>query len=190
MELVPVVFRFILAGVFVLAGLSKLPFRHEFARLVRRYGVLPPRLIGPVALALPPLELLAGLCLLAGVATRPMAVLVGLVLCAFSGALAINLLRGNEIDCGCFTMTGPTRLSWMLVARNLVLASMAVAVVLRPPGSLSVDGTLFGLDDRGVSTGDALACLVVAFASMGLAAVGAESGRAYLALRSARTDAA
>jgi putative oxidoreductase len=188
-ELVPLVFRFIIASVFVLAGLAKLPFRREFARLVRRYGLLPPRLVTPTALALPPLELLAGLFLLVGFATRPMAVLVGLVLCAFSGAVAINLLRGNEIDCGCFTMTGPSRLSWMLVARNLVLVSMAAVVALRPPGALSVDAALFGLDVRGVSAGDALACLALGFALFGLAAIVAESRRAYVAMQSLRASA-
>lgn len=96
MELIALGFRFVLASVFILAGLAKLPRRREFEQAVRRYELVPARFARPIATWLPPLELACGLLLVAGLATAPVSLLLASLLCLFTGAVAVNLLRGRE----------------------------------------------------------------------------------------------
>lgn len=100
--------------------------RHDFARALGAYRLLPPDLLMPATVALAVVET-ALVPLLTLPATRaPAFAVAAVLLVVYAGAMAINLLRGRrDIDCGC---GGPAqRLSWALPARNAVLALLAVA---------------------------------------------------------------
>ena len=58
---------------------------------------------------LPWLELWIALALIAGFARRSAALIAFALLAVFIGALAINLARGNPVDCGCFGTHANTR---------------------------------------------------------------------------------
>ncbi|HWQ37697.1 MAG TPA: MauE/DoxX family redox-associated membrane protein [Burkholderiales bacterium] len=123
------------ALVFVHAGVSKLLAREEFQGVVANYHLLPAALIAPFAVLLPIAELGAGLGVLA-VATRSSAALLaaGLLL-LLAAAMGINLARGRrEIDCGCFKSAFKQTISGWLIARNLLLAGVALALLLPPSG--------------------------------------------------------
>jgi hypothetical protein len=61
--------------------------------------------------------------------------LAGVLLVAYAALIAANLLRGvDRIDCGCVGVAGLNGLSWWLVARNLVCAAAAFAVVVPTSG--------------------------------------------------------
>ncbi len=87
---------------FVVAALPKLADPPSFAHMIYNYRLLPGTLVNVFALVLPWLELLAGVALLLGLWTRASAALTGLLLVVFVGAVSVNLLRGNAIECGCF----------------------------------------------------------------------------------------
>ena len=108
------------------------------------------------------LELAAGALLLLGLATAPVAALLGAVLVVFTGAVAINLARGRAIDCGCYG-AGPSRtIGWSTLVRNLGLLGMAVVVTAQAPAAFALDSVL-GLGSRhGVSSQDAVGLLVAA----------------------------
>lgn len=66
------------------------------------------------------------------------AVALVLLLGLFSGAIAINLIRGRtDIDCGCFGPVLRQKLSGWLLLRNLALIVLAAAVAL-PEASRSI----------------------------------------------------
>jgi putative oxidoreductase len=94
---------------FVAAALPKVVDPPSFAHMVYNYRLVPGPLVNLMALAMPWLELLAGLALVLGVFTRTSAGLVGALLLLFIGAVGINLARGNAIDCGCFDVTAANR---------------------------------------------------------------------------------
>jgi hypothetical protein len=49
--------------------------------------------------------------------------------------MAVNLARGrSDIDCGCFIGLLRQRISWALVARNLVLAGFGLALLTGDTG--------------------------------------------------------
>jgi putative oxidoreductase len=151
--------RFILGSLFLLAGLSKLPRRREFADAVERYQLLPHRLVQPVARLVPVAELLAGAALLLGLGLQIVAALVALMLAAFTVAVSTALLRGREIDCGCFSGVSPTRITWLTVGRNGVLLLLAALLSWQAPRALALDG-IYGGGEPERSATDALAVLI------------------------------
>lgn len=95
----------LLGAVFAAAALPKIADPPSFAHMIHNYRILPGALLNLSALVLPWLELLCGLCLILGLWRRTATALVGLLLVVFMVAIAINLARGNPIDCGCFDLS-------------------------------------------------------------------------------------
>ncbi|HYT27015.1 MAG TPA: MauE/DoxX family redox-associated membrane protein [Actinomycetota bacterium] len=176
--------RFALAVLFLTAGLAKLSAPAEFARAVANYRLLPSGPAGAVATWLPRLEVAAAVLLGLGLATTLAGVVLAGLLLAFTAAVAVNLLRGREIDCGCFGSSAPRRITWGTVGRNLAMAAMAGAVVGWSPAVLSLLPAWRAPGGGPVATGDALAALVASTAAVAGALVLAE------ALRTARAAAA
>lgn len=119
-----------LGALLILGGVSKLREQEVFRDALANYELLPPSLIGFTARALPIGEVLAG-ALLLPVASRATGAVLALALLALvTAAIAINLARGRrQIDCGCGGASH-TPLSGGLIARNAVLALLAVAAAL------------------------------------------------------------
>ena len=86
-----------------------------------------------------------------------MAGLAAAALAMFTGAVAVNLLRGRRIDCGCSGVVADTRITWLTVARNLALTALAVTVAVTWPTALSIDGVLSDTGPSGPGTASALA---------------------------------
>jgi putative oxidoreductase len=115
-----------LAAVFLYAGGLKLLDPNSLAEAIGNYRMLPPALVGPLALGLPVLEIVAGVALLIPPYTRGAAVLCALMLGAFAVAMAQSKLRGIDLDCGCFGASDEARVSWTKVTVDLLLAMLAV----------------------------------------------------------------
>lgn len=94
--------RLLLGGLFLYAGAAKALDVTAFARQIASYQVLPYLWNYLVAATLPCVEMLAGALLLAGRRVRPAALLLSFLTIVFMSALASVLVRGMEIDCGCF----------------------------------------------------------------------------------------
>ena len=147
--------RLAVGAVFVLAGATKLVNPGSFSATLLAYDVLPVDLLRPVALALPWLELVVGLYLLAGLFTRVAAWGAVAMLAVFMVAITQALLRGLSLeDCGCFGdltasvpalryfLGGSTLGAVLDVLRDAVYAALALLVALGPATPLSIDGLL------------------------------------------------
>ncbi len=95
--------RWILGLTFIYASFHKIMAPAEFAKIVYGYDLFPEIFINLIAITLPFLELIAGLALIIGVYPRSAAIIINGLLLAFIVVLAINLIRGHEFDCGCFS---------------------------------------------------------------------------------------
>jgi putative oxidoreductase len=115
--------RVVLGGVFVYAGALKIANPLNFADSIATFQVLPMEFIGLVALGLPPFEILVGGCLILGIFQRQAAfALLGLV-ATFALFLIQAIIRGLEVDCGCFGSGQPSAWSaWISLGRNVPLA--------------------------------------------------------------------
>ena len=95
--------RLFLGGIFVYASADKILHPVSFAEIVYNYQILPDVLVNLTALLLPWIELLIGLALILGFWPAGAIVISNLLLLIFFSALLFNLVRGLDIDCGCFT---------------------------------------------------------------------------------------
>jgi uncharacterized membrane protein YphA (DoxX/SURF4 family) len=98
-----VLFRFILGGIFIWASLDKIADPVGFAEVVKNYKILPLFFVHPFALMLPWVELLCGVTLLTGHLVKGSAMLLDLLMVVFILSISINIIRGVDISCGCFS---------------------------------------------------------------------------------------
>jgi uncharacterized membrane protein YphA (DoxX/SURF4 family) len=95
--------RVVLGAVFIYASIDKIVHPEAFAKAIHNYQILPETLINLTAIVLPWLELVMGVLLVLGVWQHGAVFLANVLLGCFFGALLLNLARGLDIDCGCFT---------------------------------------------------------------------------------------
>ncbi|HEY6394566.1 MAG TPA: MauE/DoxX family redox-associated membrane protein [Candidatus Binataceae bacterium] len=121
-----------LAAIFGASGAMKLADVEMFESSVANYLLLPLWMEKPFAWTVPLAECACAAGLLSA-ATRALAAMgLLLLLGMFSGAIAINLLRGRtNIDCGCFGPALRQGLSARLLVRNVLL--MIVAGLVEAP---------------------------------------------------------
>jgi uncharacterized membrane protein YphA (DoxX/SURF4 family) len=96
---------------FVIAALPKMVDPPSFAHMIYNYRIVPQALLNFMALTMPWVELFAGLALILGIWRGTARTIISALLVVFIIAIAINLARGNAIDCGCFDVAaaGKTR---------------------------------------------------------------------------------
>ena len=95
-------FRLVVGGVFIWAGLLKIFNPLDFAQDIANYRVFPHGISFFLALVLPWIEVISGLLLVLGFFRRSSALLLSFLLVAFIALIMTTILRGIDIDCGCF----------------------------------------------------------------------------------------
>lgn len=130
--------RLILGVTFIYSSFEKVLNPHQFGIAVRAYQIIPMNLSNIFALAIAWTELVAGVLLILGVFTRQAAAAIGLLLVTFIAAIAIVMVKGLVIDCGCFSPSGGSTVGPFLLVRNLLLLAACVLVMRYDSGFLSL----------------------------------------------------
>lgn len=97
--------RLIVGGIFIAASYSKILDPAGFATAVSNYQMLPINIVNLFSVILSWTELFLGLCLIIGAWVPGAALLANTLFAAFFCALIVNLIRGVDISCGCFSNT-------------------------------------------------------------------------------------
>lgn len=139
-DLIGLLARLAVAGVFVYAGVLKLLApAEEFGYAIESYKVLNSQLSLYVAYVLPWLELWIGLLLAAGIFTRVSALVSALMLSVFEAMLAQAWLRGLPVtSCGCFGSSHSHSLAHEFL-QNLVCLAL-LWLVFKSGSRWSADG--------------------------------------------------
>ncbi len=124
--------RWILGLIFIYASLHKILSPADFAKIVYGYDLFPHVFINLIAIIIPFLELIAGLALIIGVYPRSAAIVINGLLLAFMAALTINLIRGHEFDCGCFSagQSGYSSSTKVTLVRDVIYFVFGLQIVL------------------------------------------------------------
>ncbi len=120
-----------MAAVFIAAALPKIQSPDLFASDVFNYQMLPNWGVNVVAIGLPWLELVVGVCLGLGIWTRASALWMAGMMVVFMIALASATARGLDISCGCFEVGaegGHGSLVWAVVRDVAFLVGALVLV--------------------------------------------------------------
>lgn len=139
MNVVVLIARVVLGGVFIVAGGAKIGNAAYFAAQIAAFGIVPRPVIAPMALLLPFLEVLLGGYLVIGLYARLAGWIATIQLLIFAAAIASAVARGLSLSCGCFGPSDQTVTSWPEVGRDVALALVGLLVALRGPGMLALD---------------------------------------------------
>ena len=124
--------RWILGLTFIYASYHKIISPEDFARIVYGYDLFPEIFIHLIAIIIPFLELIAGSALIIGLYPRSAAIIINGLLLAFITVLTINLIRGHEFDCGCFSaaQSGYTSSPKVTLLRDVIYFVLGMQIVL------------------------------------------------------------
>jgi uncharacterized membrane protein YphA (DoxX/SURF4 family) len=125
------IFRLIVGGVFIWAGISKIADPLSFAQNVRNYQLVGPALSFLTAIFLPWVELIAGMWIIIGIYPRSSALLISCLLMFFILLVLITMARGLDVDCGCFG-TFSRRADWQLIAEDSLWLALSLALLFSP----------------------------------------------------------
>jgi uncharacterized membrane protein YphA (DoxX/SURF4 family) len=123
--------RLILGGLFIYASIDKIANPYAFARIIHNYQMMPDIFIYFMAVTLPWVEAVAGVFLVLGLYKRTSAIFLSSLLLVFAAAISVNLIRGINFDCGCFstvtTETGSDPVG--LLIRDMLILIPGVIVI-------------------------------------------------------------
>ncbi|MDP9224691.1 MAG: hypothetical protein M3P18_12725 [Actinomycetota bacterium] len=151
-------FRVGIGGVFVFASVGKISGRRSFEDALAQYG-LSADLAHLISKALPPVELLMAICLLAGLLMPFPAIGCSILLLAFAAMTFAQVRKGKAVPCACFGTATATLVTERHAVTDLALALAAALssglpnalewswpVALLPKGlSVSAEAGAFGL---------------------------------------------
>jgi putative oxidoreductase len=123
--------QIVIGLVFLAAALPKIGDPESFALSVHHFRIVPLALENLVAIALPWIELVAGLALVLGIQARAGGAIVTVLMAVFTVAVAVALARGLDFECGCFGTGDGTRVGATKLLENTTLLLLASIGSLR-----------------------------------------------------------
>ena len=130
-----------MAAVFVGAAAPKIADPDLFALSIHNYQMLPAWGVNALAILLPWIELVAGVCLGLGLWRRASALVMAALLVVFMVALGAAAARGLNISCGCFEVDaegGHGSLVWAAL-RDILFLAAAIVLVRYADGPRPID---------------------------------------------------
>ncbi|MBZ5728265.1 MAG: redoxin domain-containing protein [Acidobacteriia bacterium] len=164
MNLVLILGRLILAGVFALAAITKLADRDGSKKAVTDFG-LPNSLAHPLSLLLPLVELVISFLVIFPRSGSWGGVGALALLAIFTVGICVNLARGRAPECHCFGQLHSAPIGWPTLVRNCLLGGCAGLVVWQGRNEHGVS-VLQAINDLVYNhdVGGAFAAVVVALA--------------------------
>lgn len=125
------IFRWLLAGIYLFAGGTKIFNLVLFKATILAYFPIPELLAFVIALVFPWVEILAGLSLIVGWKTKYSSGFLFLLSLFFFGQMVLNYSNILPYGCGCFGFGGPEKISLYHVLRDFSIAVLAGCVCWR-----------------------------------------------------------
>jgi uncharacterized membrane protein YphA (DoxX/SURF4 family) len=138
---IPFLMRVILGGIFIYAAAGKILYPEEFSEAIANYQLVPVIFTNLIAITLPWVELIVGVMLLNGFRTQSANVVIFLMICIFSVGGVQALIRGLDINCGCFTEDS-RRVGLIFLVEEAALIILSMFIFFFDKGFLSIDKLL------------------------------------------------
>ncbi len=122
-------FRIVLAIIFIYAGIKKISDPGGFSNSINNYKILPISFVNLFAITLPWIELITGILLLFGIKVKENSFIISVILLVFIIAILISLIRGLNIDCGCFGTVSGTKIGVYKIIEDLVLLILGLILI-------------------------------------------------------------
>ncbi|MDP8243637.1 MAG: MauE/DoxX family redox-associated membrane protein [Candidatus Hinthialibacter antarcticus] len=135
--------RVVLGCVLLIAGGLKLFHMPLMADSIINYQIMPDAYVNIVAIVLPPMEILVGIGLIAGLFYDGALLIATSLFAVFWISVAYAMSQGYDIDCGCFGTANVTRVGLLALGRNSLLLSGAVLLWVMNSGRCRFDNLCF-----------------------------------------------
>ena len=130
-------FRVMIGILFIYSGVIKVSYPGEFAFAVQNYQLIPDAWTNLVAIVLPWMEIYSGLFLLIGIYPRASALVISLLMLVFILALILAIIRGLDINCGCYGKETPV--DWQKIGEDILILLLSTHLIIYPSKKLSLD---------------------------------------------------
>ena len=126
--------RIVLGAVLIVASIDKILHPEAFAKVIGNYNVLPFGLENIIAIILPILELFVGCCLIFGVMLDGSAIITAGMMFVFIIALSQAMIRGIDINCGCFKVSvdnGGSHIGYRRIIEDIIFLGLSLFILNR-----------------------------------------------------------
>ena len=121
----------LIGGILIYASINKIADPGGFARAIDNYHLIPFGLENIMAIVLPWLELIVGICLIFGLFIDGVAFLVIVMMVIFIVAITFATLSGYDIECGCGLKPGEL-VGIQKIIEDLTYLILAWMILKRP----------------------------------------------------------
>lgn len=122
------VIRYLLALIFLISGVSKLLPNSSFSDSLTQF--MTPNIVPLIAIIIPLYELLIAVMLISGYKSKVFLIIYFYTIILFTGVISVNLLLGNNDDCGCFgALIDNSQIGITTLVRNLILLLLALIAI-------------------------------------------------------------
>jgi uncharacterized membrane protein YphA (DoxX/SURF4 family) len=119
---IAILIRLLLGFLFIYSALDKILYPAKFAEVIYNYRLLPVELLNICAIIVPWIEITIGITLLLGVWIDASALLLSGLTIVFIGLLLSAIVRGLNIECGCFSLDSEGSLvSWKRIFEDVLI---------------------------------------------------------------------
>ena len=132
------VIRVIIGFLFIFAGIGKVVDPALFSKEIINYSIMPLWAVNVFALVLPWVEVVSGMLLISGVRIKANAMITGLLMLVFIVAVFSAMVRGLNINCGCFS-NKIVLVGWTKIIENLLSFLGCLYLFLYPVKNFSVE---------------------------------------------------
>ena len=145
MAIISFILRIIIGGIFLISGLAKISDPVRFLLTLREFRLFPESIVPFTAVFLPWLEFFLGLSVVLGVLYRTSALMLAGLNMLFIIALGSVIVRGFEVDCGCFGLVAdilklPDMADWKAVVRNVIFVMLCTGIFAIDKTVISLEG--------------------------------------------------
>ncbi|WP_226535519.1 MauE/DoxX family redox-associated membrane protein [Fictibacillus halophilus] len=135
------ILRVIIGFIFLSSALHKIMNYRGHKAIVKNYKILPNDLISLFVFLEVISEFTFSIFFLIGLFTNYAAIGLAILLIAYSIAILMNIVRGNnEISCGCGGVIGEHKITYKLIVRNLLILLGVIVVYSSGTTIASIDG--------------------------------------------------
>lgn len=120
--------RIIFASLFIFSGGTKISVPEEFAVSISNYRLLPIELVNFFAIIIPWIEIMTGILLLFGFFVKENSFILTFLLGVFTIMVFIAMIRGLNIECGCFGTKGGQKVGLLKIFENLIYLVIGILI--------------------------------------------------------------
>lgn len=120
--------RLAFAIIFLFAGIEKIANPEDFAVSISNYKILPLFSVNIFAILLPWIEIVGAILLIFNLFVEENSLLLNSLLVVFTVMVSIAVLRGLDIDCGCFGTKMGQRVGLLKISENLITIGIGYIV--------------------------------------------------------------